>query len=149
MAKKNKVSINDESEVSQRLVPKKVLGDLEGEIMQYMWDIERARVRHIFRLINHKRPIAYTTVMTVMGNLVEKGLLTRTSEGNRYVYQVAQSKDEFLRNISKKMVRSILHDFGDLAIAGFMGEISKIKPEKLDELKILLQEALDESPASE
>jgi predicted transcriptional regulator len=131
------------------LIPKRLLGELEAEIMEHMWQIEQGTVQHIVRIINRKRPIAYTTVMTVMGHLVDKGLLTRTAEGKRYQYQVAQSKDEFLRKTSQNMVRSVLHDFGDLAIAGFLGEISKVKPEKLDDLKNLLQEAMDETAASE
>jgi predicted transcriptional regulator len=88
----------NEAKESQSLIPIKLLGELEAEIMEHMWDIGQARVRHIFRLIDNKRPIAYTTVMTVMGHLVKKGLLTRTSEGNRYIYKVARTKDEFLRN---------------------------------------------------
>ena len=149
MLKKDKNKNLGEPKESQGSIPKKLLGELEAEIMEHMWDIEQARVQHVVRLINRKRPIAYTTVMTVMGHLAEKGLLNRTSEGNRYIYKVAQSKEEFLRNTSKNMVRSILHDFGDLAIAGFLGEISRIKPEKLDEVKSLLQEAMDENPTSE
>ncbi len=148
MAKKNQVTGNEGSKDLRSLVPKGVLGDLEVEIMEYMWDIKEARVRHVYRLIELKRPIAYTTVMTVMGHLVEKGLLTRSSEGNRYIYQISQSKNEFLQNVSRKMVRGILNDFGDLAIAGFLGEIRKAKPEKLDELKSLLREATDESSPS-
>ena len=134
---------------ADKLISGKLLGELEAEIMQHMWDIERATVQHIVRLINRQRPIAYTTVMTVMGHLVEKGLLTRTAEGKRYQYQIAQSKEEFLRNTSQHMVRNILHDFGDLAIAGFLGEISRVKPEKLEELQSLLQEAMDEKTAPE
>jgi predicted transcriptional regulator len=149
MTKKDKNETGGELKQSQGSIPKKLLGELEAEIMEYMWDIEEARVQHVVKLINRKRPIAYTTVMTVMGHLAEKGLLNRTSQGNRYIYKVAQSKDEFLRNTSKNMVRSILHDFGDLAIAGFLGEISRVKPEKLDEVKALLQEALDDNATSE
>lgn len=134
---------------SDKLISKKLLGELEAEIMHHMWEIERGTVQHVVKLINNKRPIAYTTVMTVMGHLVDKGLLTRTAEGKRYQYQVALSKDEFLRNTSQNMVRGIFHDFGDLAIAGFLGEISRIHPEKLEKLKNLLQEAGDEKAPSE
>ncbi len=117
--------------------------------MQCMWDVNEATVQDVVKVLNQKRPIAYTTIMTVMGHLVEKGLLTRISEGKRYLYKVAQSQEEFLRISSQNMVRRVLNDFGDLAIAGFMGEIGKIKPEKLEELKDLLQEAIDEDTLSE
>lgn len=132
-----------------KLISRRLLGELEAEIMQYMWDIEQATVHHIVEKINSQRPIAYTTVMTVMGHLVDKGLLTRTTEGKRYVYYVAQSQNEFLLRTSQTVVRRVLNDFGDLAIAGFLGEIGKVKPEKLEDLKNLLQEAMDETNTSE
>jgi predicted transcriptional regulator len=135
-------------EISGQSVPNKLLGELETEVMGFMWEIERAPVQHIVQLINRQRPIAYTTVMTVMVHLVDKGLLTRTPERNKYIYQVAQNKDEFLRTASRNMVRSLLHDFGDLAIAGFLVEISKIQPEKLEEIRDLLRAANDEDTPS-
>jgi predicted transcriptional regulator len=144
---KKYINPNEEKAIS-RLIPKKILGKLEAEVMGYMWEVENATVQHIVQLINHKRPIAYTTVMTVMGHLVDKGLLTRTSERNRYLYSIAQNKDAFLRKTSQNMVHSLIHDFGDLAIAGFLGEISKFKPEKLGEIKDLLQAVINEDFAS-
>ncbi len=147
--KKNTASKNQNSRDPHNLISKKLLGTLECDIMQCMWDVEEATVQDVVKVLNQKRPIAYTTIMTVMGHLVEKGLLTRISEGKRYLYRVAQSQEEFLRTSSQNMVRRVLNDFGDLAIAGFMGEIGKIKPEKLEELKELLQEAIDEDTLSE
>lgn len=145
----NKNNINpSNSKTSARSIPKKLLGELEAEVMGHMWEIEKATVQHIVQLINRQRPIAYTTVMTVMGHLVDKGLLTRTVEGKKYIYRVAQNKDEFLRNTSQNMVRSLLHDFENMAIAGFLGEISKVKPEKLEELRDLLQTAVNEDTES-
>ena len=129
---------------SIRMISGKLLGTLECDVMQCMWEVEEATVHQVVTVLNKKRPIAYTTIMTVMGHLVDKGLLTRNSEGKRYLYTVAQTKEEFLRTASQNTVRRVLNDFGDLAIAGFMGEISRANRERLEELKKLLQEALDE-----
>ena len=141
--------VNTADESKDLLLSKKLLGSLECDVMECMWKVEEAPVQQIVTIINKKRPIAYTTIMTVMGHLVEKGLLTRVSEGKRYLYKVAQTKEDFLKNSSRNMVRRIINDFGDLAISGFMGEISKAKPEKLEELKMLLQEAINEDTPSE
>ncbi len=139
---------NPKLEESQQLISKKLLGSLEAEVMECMWEVDEATVQHVVTVINGQRPIAYTTIMTVMGHLVDKGLLTRTTEGKKYLYKVAQNREEFLRTTSQNMVRRVLNDFGDLAIAGFMGEISKAKPEKLEELRDLLQEVVDEETQS-
>ncbi len=148
MVKKNADKRTPDLEESQNIISKKLLGKLEAEVMQCMWACNEGTVQHVVEEIGHRRALAYTTVMTVMGHLVDKGLLTRTSEGKRYLYRVAQSRDEFLRTASQNVVRQTLSDFGDLAIAGFMGEISKVKPEKFAELRSLRREAVDEEGTS-
>ena len=120
-------------------VLKKLLGSLELEVMEFMWQAGKATVRQVTEAINHKRPIAYTTVMTVMGHLVDKGLLARIKEGKRYHYRVAQSRDEFLHEISKRMVRTLVDDFGDLAIAQFLGEIGHVDTGRLAERRSRVQ----------
>ncbi len=122
-----------------------LLGSLELEVMEFMWQAGEATVRQVGEVINRKRSIAYTTVMTVMGHLVDKGLLSRTIEGKRYRYQVVQGKSEFLYQASQRMIRTLVEDFGDLAVAGFLGEISKIEPDRLEQLRRLAQETRDET----
>lgn len=48
---------------------KKLLGSLELEVIEYMWQISKSTVRQVTKTIDCKRPVAYTTVMTVMGHL--------------------------------------------------------------------------------
>ena len=114
-----------------------------------MWQAGEATVQQAMKSINRNRPIAYTTVMTVMGHLVDKGLLTRTKEGKRYRYRLARSRDEYLHETSKSMVRTLVDDFGDLAIAEFLGEISKVDADRLERLRNLVQEASGESNISD
>lgn len=114
-----------------------LLGSLELEVMEFMWQAGEATVRQVGEVISRERPIAYTTVMTVMGHLVDKGLLSRSPEGKRYRYRVVQGKNEFLYQASQRMIRTLVEDFGDLAVAGFLGEISKVEPDRLERLRRL------------
>lgn len=127
----------------------KLLGSLELEIMECMWGIRETTVQEVVKAINRRRPIAYTSVMTVMGHLVDKGLLTRTSDGKRYTYQVAQGRAEFIQSISRKMVRALVDDFGDVAIAQFLDEVDNVDTEKLKQLRKLVQEVDSENSPSE
>ncbi len=145
---KNTNRKSKKAETSGPVIPGNLLGDLEAEIMHFMWELEVATVQKVVRLISFRRDIAYTTVMTVMGHLVDKGLLSRTSDGKRYTYKIAQTRDEFLRTASQERVRRVLSEFGDLAIAGFVGEITKSSPDKLEQLRGLLDEASNEDTAS-
>ncbi len=127
---------------------KKLLGSLELEVMEWMWRAGEATVQQVAGAVNQRRPIAYTTVMTVMGHLVDKGLLTRTKEGKRYRYQVARSRDEFLRDTSWSRLRTLVNDFGDIAIAQFLGEINQIDDDRLEKLRSLVEESSGEDDVS-
>lgn len=74
------------------------LGYLEAEIMEVVWSQPPAatvNVSRVHRAISHTRELAYTTVMTTMGRLAEKGLLQRRREGLAYVYTAACTRAEF------------------------------------------------------
>ncbi|MBI2860707.1 MAG: BlaI/MecI/CopY family transcriptional regulator [Chloroflexi bacterium] len=126
---------------------RKLLGSLEIEVMKYMWQMGEATVQEVKDAIGSDRQIAYTTVMTVMGHLVNKELLSRVKEGKRYRYQAVWSREEFLKVSSRNMVRALLNDFGDIAIAGFLGEIDKVNSGDLEQLRKLSRgESEENSP---
>ncbi len=133
------------SETQAATTLKKLLGSLELEVMEFMWQAGKATVQQVTEVINRERPIAYTTVMTVMGRLVDKGLLARIMEERKYRYRVAQSSDEFLHETFKKMVRTLVDDFGDLAVEAFWEEIHEGGVDRFERLRDLVQETTDES----
>jgi len=128
---------------------KKLLGSLELEAMECMWKMGVATVRQVVTIINGNRSIAYTSVMTVMSHLVDKRLLSRSLDGKRYIYTVVLDREEFIQSVSRKMVHALVEDFGDIAIAQFLGEVDNLDPEKLDQLKKLAREADSENSPSE
>lgn len=120
----------------------KVLGELESEIMEVVWHSPNSiSVRYVTEKLQHKRKIAYTTVMTIMGRLVQKNLLKRATSGKAYTYQSAYSKDKFLTRITRQIIRNFISSFGESAIAHFAEEVDKLSPEKQKELRKLLKEA--------
>jgi len=112
------------------------LGPLEAEVMQHIWTAGAPMsVRQLVEQINHgrERPLAYTTVMTVMSRLAEKGALSRRPEGRGYLYEATAADSAGLA------VRGVLRDFGDAAMAQFMEE-AKSDPKLLRRLQRLLTE---------
>ena len=119
----------------------RILGELESEIMDVIWQIKKpASVREVTQVLQRKRTIAYTTIMTVMGRLTEKGLLKRISTSKVYLYTPIYSKDKFLIRTSKQIIRNFISSFGDAAVAHFTEELAKISPEKRKQLLKLLKE---------
>ncbi len=77
--------------------------------------------------------------MTVMNRLYEKCLLRRTPAGRAYLYSAAMDRDEFIASVSRKVVQTLLKDFGDLAVAQFIGEVRESRPNDADRIRELLE----------
>lgn len=107
----------------------KYLGELEAEVMAVLWADGDLTGREV--LARLARPLAYTTVMTVMNRLVDKGLLRRTREGGSYRYQAALDRAAFLHRTSQRIVEELVADFGEVAIAQFAATLQELDPERL------------------
>jgi len=118
-----------------------LLGELQAVIMRLMWERHTATVREIFEVLNAAgRSSAYTTVMTVMARLAEKGLLARERAGKMHVYHSTTTQEGFLRQTAAKRVQQLVEDFGDLAMAQFLVEVTELDPERRRQLARLADE---------
>jgi predicted transcriptional regulator len=66
-----------------------MLTPLELDIMKAVWQRPPITVRDVQAAIRSLRPLAYTTVLTIMDRLYHKGVLTRTLQGRTHLYQPA------------------------------------------------------------
>ena len=102
--------------------------------MEILWAAGRGMtVREVLDQANRRRsePLAYTTVMTVMSRLADKGALARRREGRGYLYEPAAPDAAGLA------VRQVVRDFGDSAVAHFVEE-AQTDPELRKRLRRLL-----------
>ena len=114
----------------------KILGPLEAEVLRAMWTYGRpVTVRELLEHVNdgRSRPLAYTTVMTVMSRLEAKGVLARERAGRGYLYRALAPDSAAIA------VRGVLRDFGDAAVAHFVDE-ARADPETLRRLRRLQEE---------
>lgn len=83
------------------------LGETEMEVLHHVWDMGEATVKQVRKRILEKRQVAYTTIMTVMKNLAEKGYLKYRKEGVTYVYSPAQEPDSVRSNLVKELIKKV------------------------------------------
>ena len=83
------------------------LGETEMEILHHVWELGEATVASVQERILEDRKVAYTTVMTVMKNLYEKGYLQYRKEGVTYVYSAAQEPEKVQSNLIGKLVDKV------------------------------------------
>jgi|SRR6516165_3167702 len=77
----------------------------ELEIMKVVWDLESATVRDVYEALLKRRKVAYTTVMTMMNILEEKGYLKKKQADRAYLYRPAQPQ----RQVIGAMVRDFVN----------------------------------------
>lgn len=122
----------------------KLLGDLEYAIMEVVWRSQRVTVREVAAELTQRHPLAYTTVMTVMSRLAEKGILRQHRVGRAYEYEAAFTPEELTAEAAGRMIRSLLQDFGSLALVEFVHQVGQVDPEQLQRLAELAQEAVED-----
>jgi predicted transcriptional regulator len=119
----------------------KLLGPLGAEVMAVLWSAgEPLSVRAVLDRLNHGRSerLAYTTVMTVLTRLAERGAATRTLAGRGYVYQPA------VKDAAELAVRDVVRDHGEAAVAYFVDQ-ARADPR----LRARLERLLDDRPGEE
>jgi len=70
------------------------LPELEMEVMKILWQAEAATVGDVQEQLKPSRPLAYTTVMTVLDRLSRKRVVTRRKQGRGYLYRPTWSRED-------------------------------------------------------
>ena len=95
--------------------PTPTLTPQELAIMKVVWQCQQATVRDVYEALREKRPIAYTTVMTMMKVLEEKAYLKKTLVDRAYVYRPVRPRQQ--------VVGAMVKDFVDRVFDGAAGSL--------------------------
>jgi predicted transcriptional regulator len=82
---------------------------LELACLKALWSLREGNVRAVQQVVAISRPLAYTTIMTVLDRLVRKGNLTRRKVGRAFIYSPEASRDTMRR----AALRELLDGFFD------------------------------------
>jgi len=113
------------------------LGELERAIMEVVWAADGPVTgRAVVDELTGDRPLAYTTVLTVMDRLVGKGLLRRQRRGRAHTYQAAQSRAAY----TAELMASVLDSSNDRP-AVLLHFVEQIPPDQAEALRAALDTA--------
>jgi predicted transcriptional regulator len=101
--------------------PHPTLTPQELAIMKVVWRLDKATVRDVYEALRHSRQVAYTTVMTMMKILEDKGYLKKTLVDRAHVYRPAQKRQQ----VVGAMVRDFLDRVFDGAPADLLVHLAK------------------------
>ncbi len=115
------------------------LGDLESAVMRVVWERGQATVAEARQALEPERSLAYTTVMTVMSRLANKGLLRRQKEGRSYVYRPAVAQDEVAGRLLSSLVGRLYGGSPAHAIAYLIEAEPAVDDQELARLEELIR----------
>jgi predicted transcriptional regulator len=118
---------------------KLTLTELELEIMKVIWDREPCTVRQVYEELLEKKKIAYTTVMTMMGILEEKGHLRRKKDGRAFVYGTVHSRRKVVATMVEDLVTRLFDGSAKPLVLNLVRE-RKLSKKDLHEIFKILEE---------
>ena len=119
--------------------------DRELEALKVLWDRGEATVRDLADAMNADAvehggdELAYTTVLSLLQVMEQKGLVTHRREGKAYVYVPRAERQSTIR----RMVRSFLEKVFDGAVDEYLVhalEAKRLSADELDQLEAMLAE---------
>ncbi|WP_029215492.1 BlaI/MecI/CopY family transcriptional regulator [Kallotenue papyrolyticum] len=119
----------------------KVLGPLETQIMQIIWREKSTTVKQVHRRLQEQtgRDIAYTTVMTTMTRLADKGMLHRRRDGLAFVYTPAVTKRDFEQMMVRRVLDGLLDDYEEETVSYVLDYLARRDPQRLLRIQRELQ----------
>ena len=113
------------------------LGETEMEILHHVWELGEATVAAVHERILKERKVAYTTVMTIMKNLNDKGYLKYRKEGVTYVYTAARKPESVQSSLVGKLIEKVFKG-SPTALIQTLVQNEELSEDELAEIKKLI-----------
>lgn len=118
-----------------------LLGSLEYDVLSVLWRDSPATVGVVRDRLNDGRPddepLAYTTVMTVLSRLFDKGLMHRDTTDRAYAYRPRFDEPELVGHLGQRAVSHLVDRYGDVALVQFAATLDRVDPATLARVRRL------------
>src|SRR5215203_6184094 len=120
--------------------PRKPLGDLEAAVLAALWDSRATlSVRDVLSRVKRKPARAYTTVLTVLDRLHDKGLVSREKQGKAFLYRPCVSKDIWLGEQAAQALVGAEDPPSSAVLMAFLDSAERAHPVLIDQLSALIE----------
>lgn len=133
--------MTDHSEPADRAAPPR-LHELEAEVMDVVWSLDEASVRDVMASVNAStgRDRAYTTYMTIMSRLGEKGMLQRRRDGKTDLYTAFYTREQYADLRAQSELESVVDQYGEVALAHIARRMAALDPRRRRALQRLARQ---------
>lgn len=107
--------------------------------MKVLWQRGRATVREVYEELRKQRPLAYTTILTMMGILEHKGYVKKSAGERAYIYTPARPQGKVVGGLVKDFVNRVFDGSAQPLLVHLI-ENQDLSEQELQELRKLLRE---------
>lgn len=118
----------------------RTLTDGEHRIMEVLWQKGAATVADVVEALSGKDGTAYTTILTMLRILREKGYVACKKEGRAHIYVPKLDRDTAARKAVRQLLGKFFGGSPSELVLSFLRQ-EELSPEELDELKRRIQES--------
>jgi len=120
--------------------PSPALTDAEARVMSVLWRKESATVSDVVAALKKKRPVAYSTVQTILRILEEKGYVTHEKVARAFIFRPRVDERQARRRALKHVASRLFNDSLSQLVLNVL-EDGQIDAEEMSRLKKLIEEA--------
>ena len=106
----------------------------ELEVLQLLWDEGPSTVRQVMEALNRRRHRAYTSVMSLLGVMTDKGLLKRRLRGRAYLYEARVAREKTVGQMLRDLLGRAFDGSAASLVARLLDESSPT-PQELAEIR--------------
>lgn len=106
--------------------------------MKVVWDRETVTVRDVYEDLLAKRKVAYTTVMTMLNILEQKGHLEKTQEDRAYLYRSTKPRNQVIRGMVREFVNRVFNGSAEPLLLHLV-EDRKLSEKDIEEIRTLIR----------
>lgn len=114
------------------------LTEQELEIMKIVWDREQATVRDVYEALLERRKVAYTTVMTMMKILEQKGHLKKSAADRAHLYTPTRPKKQVVRTMVLDFIERVFNGSAEPLVMHLLEE-KHLSEDEIRDIERLLQ----------
>jgi len=114
------------------------LTDAELRLMEVLWTIGSGTVADVADALPSGVPLAYSSVLTTLRVLENKGYLTHGKEGRAFIYRPLVGREQARQSAVAHLVSRFFENSPELLMLNLLGD-GKLKPGELDRLKARIE----------
>jgi predicted transcriptional regulator len=116
------------------------LTEAELRLMNIIWEKGRATVGEVVKALESEPPLAYSTVLTTLRILEQKGCVSHTQEGRAYVYEPLIDRQQARHSALQHVISRFFNNSPELLVLNVL-EHEELDAQELERLKAMIRES--------